>query len=110
MRVEATVPDSRGNVLAELAQELGASRSQIVDEALTLFFRAVMEVRRGRRLVSMGGAEPACELVTPTLTQLEWTNQRQSLTLAGSEMERVAELLESPPAPTDALKGIMRSR
>ena len=110
MRVEATVPDSRGNVLAELALELGASRSQIVDEALTLFFRAVMEVRRGRRLVSMGGAEPACELVTPTLTQLEWTHQRQSLTLSSVEMERMADLLDSPLAPTDALKGIMRSR
>lgn len=108
MRVEATVPDSRGEVLAELAKELGASRSQLVDEALTLFFRAIMEVRRGRRLVSRGGDDPDCELVTPTLTQLEWTAQRTALTLPTAEFERLAELLRSPPEPTAALKRIMK--
>ncbi len=109
MRVEATVPDSRGEVLAELAKELGASRSQLVDEALTLFFKAVMEVRRGRRLVSKGGKEPECELVTPTLTQLEWTAHRTVLTLPAAEVERVAELLQSPAEPTPALKRIMKA-
>ena len=109
MRIEATVPDSRGDVLAELAKELGASRSQLVDEALTLFFRALMEVRRGRRLVSRGGTDPECELVTPTLTQLEWTAQRQLLTLPAGEIERVSELLQLPAEPTAALKRIMKA-
>ena len=37
MRLEATVPDSRGSAVQELADQLGLSRSQIIDEALSLF-------------------------------------------------------------------------
>jgi hypothetical protein len=36
MRVEATVPDALAAALDEMAVELGVSRSQIIDEALTL--------------------------------------------------------------------------
>ena len=53
MRLEATVPDSRGTAIVELAEELGLSRSQLIDEALALFLKAVVEVRRGNRLVTM---------------------------------------------------------
>lgn len=108
MRVEATVPDSRATVLAELADELGASRSQLIDEALALFFKAVLEARRGRRLVSVGGTEPACEMVTPTLAQLEWTAQRQSVALPTTAMEQIAALIDAPPQPTERLKQTMR--
>ena len=52
MRLEATIPDSRANAVVKLADEL-AERSQIIDEALALFLKAVVEVRRGRRLVTM---------------------------------------------------------
>ena len=58
MRVEATLPDSRGLALGQLAEELGLSRSQIIDEALGLFLKAVMEVRHGHRLVTMGAGVP----------------------------------------------------
>jgi len=53
MRLEATVPESRGSAVQELADELGLSRSQIIDEALSLFIKAVLEIRRGRRLVTL---------------------------------------------------------
>lgn len=108
MRVEATVPDSRATVLAELADELGASRSQLIDEALSLFFKAVLEARRGRRLVSVGGSEPECQVLTPTLAQFEWTAHRQALALPEAAMERIAALVKTPPAPTEALKKAMR--
>jgi hypothetical protein len=73
MRLEATVPDHRGAAVLELAQELGLSRSQIIDEALALFMKAVTEVRRGRRLVTLDprSSQPVCELATPTLSALE---------------------------------------
>ena len=53
MRFEATIPDNRANAAAQLADELGLSRSQLMDEALALFLKAVVEVRRGRRLVTL---------------------------------------------------------
>ena len=112
MRVEATVPESRGEALVELAHQLGLTRSQIIDEALSLFFKAIVEVRRGRRVVTIEatGTAPACEMSTPTLTMLEWAGQRQSLDISPEAMEKVVELVESPPAPTAALKRALSRR
>ena len=109
MRLEAAIPDSRAKLLAELADELGASRSQLVDEARSLFFNAVLEVRRGRRLVSRGGIEPEREMVTPTLMQLEWAMNRQALTLGAEELQRLADALEANAEPTAALKRVVRT-
>ena len=111
MRVEATVPDARAQALTELADDLGLSRSQVIDEALALFLKAVAEMRRGRRLVSMGqsGAEPVCEIITPTLAQLEWTAQRQSLKLPQEAVAQITDLVEHPPEPTPALRKLMAS-
>lgn len=49
--------------MQELADELGLSRSQIIDEALSLFIKAVLEIRRGRRLVTLDprNLQAACE-------------------------------------------------
>ena len=108
MRIEATVPDSRGVALKELADELGLSKSQLIDEALALFFKVVMEARKGRQLVSVGTpGELPCEIATPSLTQLEWTNARQGLTLASSVVERMADLIASPPAPNASLRAAL---
>jgi hypothetical protein len=38
-----SLPDSRGNAVVRLADELGLSRSQIIDEALALFLKAALE-------------------------------------------------------------------
>ena len=108
MRVEATVPDSRGAALNELADQLGLSRSQVIDEALSLFLMAVMEVRRGRRFVALGReGDERTELMTPTLAQLEWMFSEQPLALSQEAVERMAELIESPPLATDALRAAL---
>ena len=39
MRIEATVPNSRGIALQELAEQLGLSKSQVIDEALAQFLK-----------------------------------------------------------------------
>ncbi len=112
MRLEATVPESRGEALVELAHQLGMTRSQIVDEALALFLKAVVEVRRGRRVVTIepSGSTPACEISTPTLTMLEWAGQRQTIEVSAKAMARVGELVETPPAPTPGLKRALARR
>ncbi len=106
MRLEATVPDSRGAALLEVADELGLSRSQVIDEAVALFLKAIMEVRRGRRLVTIDPAntEPQCELSTPTLATLEWAHKPQKLTVSPEVFTKLAELSATPRPPSARLK------
>lgn len=106
MRMEATIPDSRGATAVELADELGLSRSQLIDEALALFMKAVLEVRRGRRIVTMDpkGNEPLCEIATPTLTALEWAGRPARIDVSPKEMERVAVMVASPKPPGAKLR------
>lgn len=99
MRIEATIPDSRGSAIQELARELGLSRSQVVDEALALFLKAVLEIRRGRRLVTHdpNDVHATCELTTPTLTAIEWAMSSTALELPPVAVARIAELVNEPP-------------
>lgn len=99
MRLEATVPDNRGDAVLQLAKQLGLSRSQIIDEALALFLKAVLEVRRGRRLVMLDpdSTRPACEIATPTLAALEWAQNPMLLELPPDAIETIQALNDSPP-------------
>jgi len=111
MRFEATIPEARGKILVDLAKELGLSRSQLIDEALGLYLKAMIEARRGRRLFMIDPCDlqASCELATPTLTQLEWSST-QSLLLESKELEALAEVLDKPAKPTDSLKKTMKGR
>lgn len=106
MRLEATVPDSHGTAAIELADELGLSRSQLIDEALTLFLKAVLEVRRGRRLVTVtpGSEEPACDMATPTLAALEWAQKPEQLLLPAKSVARMRQLAEASARPGARLR------
>lgn len=112
MRLEATVPDSRGAAVIELAEELGLSRSQVVDEALALFLRAVLEVRRGRRLMTLDpdGKEPARELATPTLAALEWAGRPEILRMAPGALAKVQAMVARPAEPSRALTEAAKRR
>lgn len=106
MRLEATVPESRGTAVVQLAEELGLTRSQLIDEALTLFLKAVMEVKRGRRLVTLDPrtSQPVCELATPTLSALEWALQPQKLALPASAIAKLHALAEAASRPGPRLR------
>lgn len=112
MRLEATVPDNRGTAVLELADELGLSRSQLIDEALALFLKAVLEVRRGHRLVTLApnSPSPACELATPTLSALEWAQNKQKVVLPASSLEKMMGLVEASPPPSAGLRAAARRR
>jgi hypothetical protein len=106
MRLEATVPDTRGSAVIQLADELGLSRSQLIDEALALFLKAVLEVRRGRRLVTLDprSSAPACEIATPTLAALEWAQKPERIELPAEARAKMQELAEATPAPSPRLR------
>jgi len=112
MRVEATIPDSRGSAVEELAEELGLSRSQIIDEALSLFVKAVLEVRRGRRLqtVDPQNAQATCELVTPTLAALEWALRPGKLELPEAAVGKMHEMMAAPAKPSARLRAAAKRR
>jgi hypothetical protein len=109
-RLEATVPESRAAAAFDLANELGLSRSQFVDEAIMLFVKAVVETRRGRRLVFVepGGNQPVCELSTPTLTMLELAGRPAKLDVSAEELTKLNDLNEAPPKPTERLRKAAR--
>lgn len=96
MRLEATVPDNRALAVEQLAKELGLSNSRLIDEALALFLKAVVEIRRGRRLVTMdsNSGHPAVELSTPTLAALEWALQPQALPMPPEALVKIQELID----------------
>ncbi len=106
MRLEATVPDNRGAAVLKLADQLGLSRSQLIDEALSLFMKAVVEIRRGRRLMMVDpqATEAACELATPTLSALEWALKPGTLDVSPQALERMAMLVKNPGEPNARLK------
>jgi hypothetical protein len=106
MRLEATVPDNRGTAVVKLADELGLSRSQLIDEALALFLKAVLEVRRGRRLVTLDprSSQPACEIATPTLAALEWAMQPEAIELPPEALAKMHELANAAPQPSSRLR------
>ena len=106
MRLEATVPENRGTAVVQLAEELGLTRSQLIDEALTLFLKAVLEVKRGRRLVTLDPrtSQPACELATPTLLALEWALQPRKVALPAEAFAKMHALTETPPKPGPRLR------
>lgn len=112
MRLEATIPDNRGSAVVQLAEELGLSRSQLIDEALALFLKAVVEVRRGRRLVTLdpSSSQPACEIATPTLAALEWAQRPERLELSAPALDKMRQLVEAPPQPSARLRIAARRR
>ena len=94
--------------MKDLAAQLGLSKSQVIDEALSLFLMAVREIRRGRRFVSVGREdEPRSEIMTPTLAHLHWLLTQGPLALSDEAVGRLAELVASPPAPSSALKAAL---
>lgn len=112
MRLEATVPENRGSAVLRLADELGLSRSQLIDEALALFLKAVLEVRRGRRLVTVDprSSQPACEIATPTLAALEWAQATEKLKLPSRALAKMHELTATAPAPGARLRAAAKRR
>jgi hypothetical protein len=108
-RVEATISDVRGRQVSELAKELGLTRSQVVDEALSLYLTAAIEARRGLRIVLFepSSNEPVREIVTPSLSQLEWTRNHNRVVLRNDDFDKVAAEIEAPSLPNQKLKKLM---
>jgi hypothetical protein len=112
MRLETTISETRREQLRALQAELKLSKSQVVDEALSMFLKAYMETKRGNRLaiVERGTQRTICEIASPSLSQVEWASFRRSLKLAPSATKKVRQMVERPASPTPALRKTMARR
>lgn len=111
-RLQATLPDPFENQLERLKSELGLETSDIVEEALGLFTKAVLEVKRGSRLTfRRDGEDCEREYSSPTLARLEWAaHERERMVLPNEDFDRLTESLENPPKPNEKMHALMRRR
>ena len=110
-RIEATIPEPRLDQVKDLEKELGLTKSQIVEEAIALFFKAVLEVRRGLRVGFVAeGDKLVREFTSPALSQVEWATHRETVQLSDRGFDRMQELVSKPPAPAPALKAAIARR
>lgn len=111
-RIEATIPEPRLAQVKHLEEELGLTKSQIVEEAIGLFFKAVLEIRQGHRVgfVANDRKSLVVEFTSPALSQVEWAAHRAPLTLSNRGFDRMQRLVDKPPAPVAALKAAVARR
>lgn len=112
MRLEATISETRREQLRALQAELKLSKSQVVDEALSIFLKAYMETKRGNRLaiVEPETQRTVCEVASPSLSQVEWASFRRSVKLSSAATKKVRRMIGRPAAPTPALRKAMARR
>jgi hypothetical protein len=117
-RIEATFADPNAELLSSLARELKLSKSQVLEEAVALFQKVVLETRRGHRLVFVDRERQAMrEFATPTLVRLEcaasadWAGTaHEQVSLTTEAADKVERLNEKPPEPAPALKRALKRR
>lgn len=110
-RIEATIPEPRFEQVKQLEKELGMTKSQIVEEAIALFFKAVIEVQRGHRIgFTDEGQRLVREFTSPALSQVEWATHRESVQLSDRGFDRMQQLVDKPPTPNAALKAAAARR
>ncbi len=110
-RIEATIPEPRLEQVKHLEKELGLTKSQIVEEAIALFFKAVLEVKRGLRVGFVAEEEKLVrEFTSPALSQVEWAAHQEAITLSNRGFDRMLELVSKPRRPAPALKTALSRR
>jgi len=78
---------------------------QIVEEAIALFFKAVLEVQRGHRVGFAGKDEKLIrEFTSPALSQVEWATHREIVRLSDKGFDRMQRLVSKSPRPILALR------
>lgn len=108
-RLDATVTADQDQAVEQIALERGLSKSAVVSEAIALYTKAILEAKRGRRLVMLDplNQQPAVELTTPTLTAMEWKQHSQYVEVSPDALQTIQELIDSPAAPTAALREVV---
>lgn len=107
MRLETTLSDETEiQQVKRLQALLNEGNAALLRDALTVFEWAVEEVRMGRRVASIDPTQQSIrEFTTPALRKARHHSVRA---FEPEGAARIAELIESPPEPTEELRTLMR--
>jgi hypothetical protein len=113
-RLQASLPHFAMQELTRLSEEFGVDKSAVVQEALSLFFKAALEAKQGSRIAFLPASETGAirEFSTPLLAHMEQSARTgpEEITLPDRDFDRVVESLDEPAAPTSALRELTRRR
>lgn len=109
MRLETTINDSADAAQVEwLNSTLRTKTAELVRDAIMVLGWAVREVSAGRRIASVDSqGNNVREFTSPLLERAGWI-VRERLVLEPESTERIAELVQNPPAPNAALRELMQ--
>ncbi|MCP3166132.1 DUF1778 domain-containing protein [Myxococcus sp. QH3KD-4-1] len=100
--------------LTQLSEELGVDKSMVVQEALSLFTKAVREARQGFKLAFLSPTSERTirEFSTPLLTHMEQAAYADptEIVLPDKDFDRFVAKLENPSPPTPALRALVRKQ
>jgi hypothetical protein len=112
-KFQADLAPAEDRMVRGLKQDLQLnSNTDFLSEALALFYWAVMERKRGRRIFSETGAGERKELVLPRLERVapELALPHVEIAWSQRELESLAAMISGEPEkPTEALIRAMRS-
>ena len=97
MRLETTLPEIRREQLRMLQAELKLTKSQVIDEALSIFIQAHMETKRGNRLaiIDADGRQTG-EVASLALSQIEWAAFSKRLNLSTTAVRKIRRMTKHP--------------
>lgn len=109
-RLQATLPAPYETQLKQLSEELQLGTSDVVEEALGFFTKAVLEARRGRHVAFVDEQRQVlAEYSSPSLARLEWNaRDKSSIVLPDSDFDRVVDELEKPARPSPRLRALAK--
>lgn len=107
-RLQATLPAPYETQLKQLSEELQVGTSDVVEEALSFFTKAVLEARRGLRVAFVDDQRHVlAEFSSPSLTRMEWNAREESrIVLPDSDFDRVVDELEKPAKLSPRLRAL----
>jgi hypothetical protein len=109
-RLDATLPAIQSEQLDSLAEEMELPKTQIVQDAIAFYMKAVAETKQGRRVVFI---DPATDKIvyaytSPVLSMMEWPLQR--VLVSAEQAKTIAAAVDHPADPTPALRRAMSRR
>jgi hypothetical protein len=107
-RLQATLPAPYETQLQQLREELQLDTSDVIEEALGFFAKAVLEARRGLRVAFVDQQQHVLrEYSSPSLTRLEWNARDESrVVLPDRDFDHLVDELEKPAKASRALRDL----
>jgi hypothetical protein len=111
-RLQATLPAPYETQLQQLRDELQIDTSDVIEEAIGFFAKAVLEARRGLRVAFVDDQQHVLrEYSSPSLARLEWNARDESrVVLPDRDFDRLVDDIEKPAKVSPALQRLAQRK